>query len=226
MALTITPSSSAYSHSPGVKVTPPKLTGMSASPALFFTVFIGWVSIAVQAQPLARDASTDDTFRKQAEQHSVGPAVGPRANMTSFAPALRCMDSVFRTYGAKDVSVIVEDIPDATSKVKVGAKDMFISATSQMTRGTRAIRLIPWDKGAIYSGRDDILKGATFAIQGSISQFDETMLRKQREGAVCLVPICLGAADSDSFSGMSLDLNVVETQGLKMCIRDSPLVWP
>lgn len=177
-----------------------------------------WLLGLALAAAACAQAPAKDAFRTQAEQLSVGPAAPPVANATSFAPALRCMDGLFRSYGAKDVSVLIEDIPDATSKVKVGAKDMFLSATSQMTRGSRAVRLIPWggDGAALYKNRDDVLKSASFAVQGSISQFDETMLRKQRDGAICLGPLCIGGAESDSFSGMSLDLNMIETEGLTL----------
>jgi peptidoglycan hydrolase-like protein with peptidoglycan-binding domain len=126
------------------------------------------------------------------------------------------MDGVFKSFGVKGVKVVVEEIPDNTSKVKVGAKDMFMSATSGMTRSSQAIRLIPWDRGKVFEGREEIVKAANYAVQGSISQFDETMLRKQRDGAVCIGPLCVGAADSDSFSGLSLDLNMIETEGLTL----------
>lgn len=184
--------------------------------AAIVSLLLGCMVASVSAQPAAK-ASSPDPMRDRAIELIAGPSAGaPRLNATSFAPALRCMDDMFKNFGARGTSVVLEDIPDATTKVKVGAKDMFMSATSQMTRSSRAVRLIPWDKGAIYSGRDDVLKNAGFAVQGSISQFDETMLRKQRDGAICLGPLCIGAAESDTLSGMSLDLNVVETDGLTL----------
>jgi peptidoglycan hydrolase-like protein with peptidoglycan-binding domain len=186
-------------------------------PAVLFAALAGTVAGPAWSQgPAAEEA---DPFRRQARQMTAGPSAGaPNANMTSFATPLRCMDGLFRTYGAKGVSVLIEDIPDATSKVKVGAKDMFVSATSQMTRASRAIRLIPWVSGGVIHERkkDQVLASANFAVQGSITQFDESMLRKQRDGAVCLGPLCIGGAESDSFSGMSLDLNVIEAEGLTL----------
>ncbi len=165
----------------------------------------------------SRPASVDE-FRRQAVEASVGPSAGPpRANVTSFASAIRCMDGLFRTYGARNVAVVVEDIPDATQKVRAGAREMFTSATSAMTRGSRAVRLIPWVAGsAVAAGREDVIKNASFAVQGSVSQFDETTLRKQRDGGICLGPLCLGAAESDAFSGMSLDLSLIELEGLTL----------
>lgn len=181
----------------------------------------GGPASTVSARPPAASPSRippTDEFRRQAIEASVGPSSGPpRANVTSFAGALRCMDGLFRTFGAKNIAVVVEDIPDATQKVRAGAREMFTSATSAMTRGSRAVRLIPWvANSAVSAGREDVIKNASFAVQGSVSQFDETTLRKQRDGGICLGPLCLGAAESDAFSGMSLDLSLIELEGLTL----------
>lgn len=122
--------------------------------AAIVSLLLGCMVASVSAQPAAK-ASSPDPMRDRAIELIAGPSAGaPRLNATSFAPALRCMDDMFKNFGARGTSVVLEDIPDATTKVKVGAKDMFMSATSQMTRSSRAVRLIPWDKGAIYSGRE------------------------------------------------------------------------
>lgn len=166
-----------------------------------------------QAKP-----TTAEQNAKEAAGLAVKPSAGPpRANMTGFAQALRCMDTQFRTFGVKNVSVIIEDIPDQTKKVNVGGREMFVSATSQMTRSSRAIRLIPYDGNRrvfqdLFKGQDDIASKAAFAIQGSISQFDESLLKKQRDGGICLGVLCIGGADSDSFSGMSVDMSVLNVR--------------
>ena len=173
------------------------------------------MSASAQARDGGRpDAKPDDNLTR-AQAVAVGPSSGPpRGNLTSFAPALRCMDTLLRNYGAKDVSVILEDIPDQTKKVSVGGKEMFVSATSQMTRASRAIRLIPYDGSRmvfkdLFKDRDEIMNKARFAVQGSISQFDDAMLRKQTDGGICLGPLCIGGAESDSFTGLSLDLSML-----------------
>ena len=162
--------------------------------------------------------TTAEQNANQAIGLTIKPSAGPpRANMTGFASALRCMDSQFRIFGVKNVSVIIEDIPDQTKKVNVGGREMFVSATSQMTRSSRAIRLIPYDGNRkvfqdLFKGQDDIASKAAFAIQGSISQFDESLLKKQRDGGICLGLLCIGGADSDSFSGMSVDMSVLNVR--------------
>ncbi|MFN0185134.1 MAG: DUF4384 domain-containing protein [Aquabacterium sp.] len=171
-------------------------------------------SAAKAAPGPAAPAKADDGLR-QALTISAGPgSAAIKGNATSLAPALRCMDGLFRTHGARGISVIIEDIPDSTKKVNVGAREMFVSATSQMTRASRAIRLIPYDGNRkvfqdLFKGQEDIQHKAAFAIQGSISQFDESLLRKQRDGGICLGPLCVGGAESDSYSGLSLDIGML-----------------
>lgn len=162
--------------------------------------------------------TTAQKNERQAIELSVKPSAGPpRANVTGFTQALRCMDTQFRSFGVKNVSVIIEDIPDQTKKVSAGGREMFVSATSQMTRASRAIRLIPYDGNRrvfqdLFKGQDDIASKAAFAIQGSISQFDESLLKKQRDGGICLGVLCIGGADSDSFTGMSVDMSVLNVR--------------
>lgn len=179
-----------------------------------------WVPLllALVAGTAHASGAAADPFRDQALRQGQGPSGGPpRANVTSFAGALRCMDRQFAASGVRGVSVVLEDIPDSTRKVSAGARDMFLSATSDMTRASRGIALIPWNpNSAQVAGRERLAQDASFTVQGSVTQFDESTLRKQRDGAVCLGPLCIGAAESDAFSGLSLDLSLVENRSLTL----------
>jgi hypothetical protein len=172
-------------------------------------------AVAVSSMAMAADK---DAFEQRADKLRAGPASAPTENETGFSSGLKCMDGLFRNFGIKNVTVVIDEIPDATKKVNVGARDMFMSATSQMTRTTHAIRLVPMVESRIFteSKRERVVADADFVIQGSISQFDDSVLQKQRDGAVCLWYLCVGAAESDAFSGLGLDLNLVETTGLSL----------
>jgi len=173
--------------------------------------------VMVAASTIALAADKDE-FEAHAEKLRSGPARAPLQNDTGFSKGLRCMDGLFRAFGVKNVTVVIDEIPDATKKVNVGARDMFMSATSQMTRTTHAIRLVPMVESRVFndSARQRVVANSDFVLQGSISQFDDSMLQKQRDGAVCLWYLCIGAADSDAFSGLGLDLNLVETSGMSL----------
>ncbi len=84
-----------------------------------------------------------------------------------------------RTFGITKVTVVLDTIPDATKKINM-------AATSEMTRTTHAIRLIPVVETRVFTEaqRERMVAAADFAIQGSISQFDKSMLEKQP--AVCI----------------------------------------
>jgi len=176
------------------------------------------VTLIGAAASLIAAASDKDDFEQRADKLRAGPASAPVENETGFGKGLKCMDNLFHAYGVRHVTVVIDQIPDATKKINAGARDMFLSATSQMTRTSHAIRLVPIVDSRVFSDskRQQVVSEADFAIQGSISQFDDSMLQKQRDGAVCIWKLCIGAADSDKISGMGLDLNLVETTGMSL----------
>jgi peptidoglycan hydrolase-like protein with peptidoglycan-binding domain len=159
---------------------------------------------------------------KKADAMRTGPAQRPRLTETSFAPALRCMDLLFVGHGVRDLVVLVEDLPDRTHKVNAGGKDMVISAVSQMTRRSRAIQLIA------FSASDNTLREVierlalsmsrvpAYAIRGSVSQFDEAMVKNQSEAGVALGPLSGGAARQAGASMLALDLNMIGIPSLAL----------
>ncbi|MFN9773391.1 MAG: DUF4384 domain-containing protein [Burkholderiales bacterium] len=165
------------------------------------------------------DRYRDDVVTKT-EPMRQGPAERPRLTETSFAPALRCMDLMFITYGVRDLSVLVEDLPDPTRKVNAGGKDMIVSAVSQMSRRSRAIKLIAYSANDLTLGvllekkAQTIEELPNFAIRGSISQFDESIVRKQGEGSIAIGPLSGGAAAQAGTSMLGLDLNVIAVPSL------------
>jgi hypothetical protein len=176
------------------------------------------VALVATAASLIAAAADKDDFERRADRLRAGPASAPLSNDTGFSKGLKCMDGLFRAYGITNVTVVLDTIPDSTKKINAGARDMFMSATAEMTRTTHAIRLVPIVESRVFTEtkRERVIADADFAIQGSISQFDESMLQKQRDGAVCIWKLCVGAADSDKISGLGLDLNLVETAGMSL----------
>ncbi len=140
----------------------------------------------------------------------------PDRNVTRFEPALRCMDRLFVNYGIRGVPFMIEEIPDATKKVNVGAREMFMSATSRMSQRSGAIRLIPFQNSVILANRQDFIDNTRFVLQGSVSQLDESLVRRQRDGSICLGPICLGGAESDTYNALGLDMNVIRTSDFSL----------
>ncbi|HEX6018749.1 MAG TPA: DUF4384 domain-containing protein [Burkholderiaceae bacterium] len=102
---------------------------------------------------------------------ATGPtqAAGPLASApptSSFGPALRCMDTLLLDHGVRDLSVTVEDLTDPSQrKAQVGTRDMLITAVSDMTQRSRAIRLIVADpEGGQTTARSDSKNSAPYAV--------------------------------------------------------------
>ncbi|WP_280150897.1 DUF4384 domain-containing protein [Piscinibacter sp. XHJ-5] len=152
-----------------------------------------------------------------------GPKAAPGRSITNFSAGLRCMDNLLLDYGTRDLTVIVEDLADQTKKVNAGTKDMLISAVSDMTRRSRAIRLVAYgqDSGNTLGFLFQALKREHFAVvpqyalRGSISQFDDTIVRRNVDAGVAVTPyLNLGYAGTASASILGIDLTMLTTQDL------------
>ncbi len=163
----------------------------------------------------------DETVRARAEVKR-NPKDLPKLNSTGFKSALRCMDYLMISYGVKNLSILVEDIADSTRKVSAGPKDMVISAVSQMSRRSRAIQLVAYSindqtLGAIIGlgTRDRLIENAPdFTIRGSVSQFDDSVVKKQGEAGLNIGAVTLGGAVQGSADILGLDLSIIETTSL------------
>lgn len=160
---------------------------------------------------------------KQAVQQ--GPQVAPFRSITGFSSALRCMDNLMIDYGVRDVSMLVEDIVDQTKKVNAGTRDMLISAVSDMTRRSRAIRVVAFGRDAtnvisfLASAQRQGAYEVTpqFDIKGSVSAFDENVIRNQRDLGFGIQPfINLGVSRDAATSIMGLDLSVLTTDDMSI----------
>ena len=54
------------------------------------------------------------------------PKAAPHKAITNFSKSLRCMDSLFASYGIANLSVGSQDIPDQTEVVIAGTKDSVV----------------------------------------------------------------------------------------------------
>jgi len=149
-----------------------------------------------------------------------GPEVAPTRTITNFSQGLRCMDALMIEYGVYDVSMLVEDIRDSTEKVKAGAKDMLISAVSEMTRRSHAIRLIAFgaDSGNLVSFLASANQNTPYAIvpqydiRGSISQLDKSVAAEDVAGGLNIFRVGAGGAQTANASVLALDLAVMSTR--------------
>ena len=170
-------------------------------------------------------AAVKEETMKAAEEVRVGPEAPPFRTITNFSHALRCMDNYMITFGVRDLSVLVEDLTDQTKKVSAGTRDMLISAVSDMTKRSRAVRLVAY--GQDSSNAIGFLQQAEsksayslipqFDIKGSISQFDESVAKKETSFGVSLGEILnYGRANTGAANVIGVDLTVLDTADLSV----------
>ncbi|MEB4591655.1 hypothetical protein VSS37_11745 [Candidatus Thiothrix sp. Deng01] len=181
--------------------------------------------VAMVFMMLGGCVSLDSKLESEFREIKKGPSGAPYKSITSFSDSLRCMDDLMYAQNIRDIPVMVEDVEDKTEAVKMGVRDMLVSAISEMTYKSHAVKLILYgkDTGNLIS----FLKAANnntaygqmplYDIEGSISQFDKGIvstdasvgLFARRDGG-------MGASRGSSLSVVALDLNVLHTRDMSV----------
>lgn len=167
-----------------------------------------------------------------AESLRKGPEQLPTKNITDFNDSLRCMDGLFLSFGIArgDYVLLVEDLKDKTKKVDAGTRQMMITAISDMTRRSGALKLIAYgsDSGNLISflnesgNRGAYQNVPAFDIIGSISQFDDGIYKAQSDTSAefagtndgSILGAGGGQSSSSSVTFMTVDLGVVTSHNL------------
>jgi len=185
---------------------------------------LGPVAVGASLAACATVTDYNKDVVNRANSLAKGPQEAPALNATGFAPALRCMDITFLNYGVRNLTVLIEDVPDSTKKVNASGKDMIISAMSQMTRRSRAVNLMAFSindqtLGAVIGlgTRNKLVDTPPdFTIRGSVSQFDENLVRKQGDAGLGIGAFSAGYAKQGTASVLALDLSVINTSTLNL----------
>ncbi len=194
--------------------TPGRTLRRIAAPLLAATALGACSTVAVKSDAERRA----ETIRK-------GPEAAPFQSITSFSPALRCMDNMLIDYGVRDLSMLVEDILDQTKKVNAGTRDMLITAMSEMTRRSRAVRVVAFgkDSGNLISFLDAAQRQSAyqtipqFDIKGSVTQWDENVVRTQKDAGLGFQPfINFGVSGDAAASILGLDLSMLTTDDMSV----------
>ena len=152
-----------------------------------------------------------------------GPEDRPQRSITGFSQALRCMDTLMLDYGVRDMTMLTEEITDETKKLNAGTRDMLISSVSDMSRRSRAVRLVAFGKDTMNvisflatAQRQSAYQAIPlYDIKGSVSQFDENLIKNQKDLGFGISPfINLGIARDAASSMLALDLSVLTTSDM------------
>jgi len=177
---------------------------------------------------LALAACSEEAVKKDASAAAVaqmkGPEIAPVRTITNFSSALTCMDNLFLMYGVRDLVIVSEDLKDETKKVSAGTKDMLISSVSNMTKRSRAVRLIAFgsDSGNLITimkqeGEKKFPVLPQYGIRGSISQLDESVAKKTEGGGLAVDGFFgAGKASTASTNVLGIDLTMMRAEDLSI----------
>lgn len=196
-----------------------KPIGLLRLPALLASLLVAATLAGCGAMDVKKDVIEGANAVKK------GPEATPDRSITNFSAALTCMDNLMIDYGVRDVSTLVEDINDQTKKINAGTKDMLISAVSDMTKRSRAVRLVAYgqDSGNLIgfmqqAGRKNVYAALPqYDIKGSISQLDDSVSKKDVGGGFAVGTFfSIGAANTGSAAVLGLDLTMLSTEDLSV----------
>lgn len=160
-------------------------------------------------------ASACATWDPQTAHTVAQPKTVPVRNLTSFTPALQCMDTLFVSFGVSNVVITSAGIPDATGEVRTGTKDMLISAISRMSVKSNAFVFVDFDQSQADVAELHSLVGFTedfrvpsYYIRGAITQLDSSVIANQVGGGVAISDLQLGVSKDLVASVVSIDMNV------------------
>jgi len=153
-----------------------------------------------------------------------GPENAPTKSITNFSSALRCMDNLMISYGVQPFSVLAEDLSDKTKKLDTGTRDMLITAVSDMTKRSGAVKLIAYgsDSGNLISflqtaGKQTVYSEIPkFDIRGSISQMDSDIISKNVSAGAGIPEFGVGFSKDASGTILGLDLSMVNTSNMSV----------
>jgi Domain of unknown function (DUF4384) len=184
-----------------------------------------WLALAAAALGGCTTLDVKNKTLQETQTVRSGPEAPPFRSITGFSAGLRCMDNMMIEYGVRDVSMLVEDILDQTKKVNAGTRDMLITAVSDMTRRSRAIRINAFGRDATnvisflaqaqrQSPYDVIPQ---YDIKGSVSQFDEQVIRNTQDLGASFRPFLnLGLSRDAATNILGLDLSVLSTDDMSV----------
>lgn len=122
-----------------------------------------------------------------------GPSIPVFTMETDFSEPLACMDHLIYNLGYETMPVFVEDIDDDSGKLKVGSRNMMISALTKMSKRSKAYKIYTYginDSKNLISlfanaGRaDPYLNIPPLTIKGSITQFDKAIDLRQMSSTI------------------------------------------
>lgn len=147
------------------------------------------------------------------------PKTPATKTITSFTPALRCMDRLFAAHGQSGIGITTAGIPDSTGKVQAGTKDMLINAVNRMVTTSNAFEYIDYDAtqidlNVLFEDMKSVAQDRplpAYYIRGAVTQLDENATDSQVGAGIALPFADIGVSEDQRVSIVSLDMSIGDT---------------
>ena len=163
--------------------------------------------------------------RKDAEFQSYGytsnrPVVRPTRSLSSFSESLMCMDRMLRESQIPTTLITSKAIPDFSSRVPAAAKDMIITALSQMSRLSHAFRYVDYE---VDIARQDTVQNLTtillnnnqmqlqrpaLYVSGAIAYVDQNVINNRFDVGTSAARLDTGYSQSKNATVIGLELHL------------------
>ena len=182
-------------------------------------------SVAAAALLTLTGCATPIDARKDAEFQSYGytanrPVIRPTRSLSSFSESLMCMDRMLRESQLPTVLITSKAIPDFSSRVPAAAKDMIITALSQMSRLSHAFRYVDYE---VDIARQDTVQNLTtillnnnqmqlqrpaLYVSGAIAYVDQNVINNRFDVGTSANRLDTGYSQSKNATVIALELHL------------------
>ncbi len=148
------------------------------------------------------------------------PVVRPTRSLSSFSESLMCMDRMLRESQLPTTLITSKSIPDFSSKVPAAAKDMIITALSQMSRLSHAFRYVDYE---VDIARQDTVQNLTtillnnnqmqlqrpaLYVSGAIAYVDQNVINNRFDVGTSASRLDTGYSQSKNATVIGLELHL------------------
>ena len=184
-----------------------------------------WVCMAMLLVLFLSGCAAPMNPRKDAEFQSYAyttnrPVIRPTRSLSSFSESLMCMDRMLRESQLPTTLITSKSIPDFSSRVPAAAKDMIITALSQMSRLSHAFRYVDYE---VDIARQDTVQNLTtillnnnqmqlqrpaLYVSGAIAYVDQNVINNRFDVGTSASRLDTGYSQSKNATVIGLELHL------------------
>ena len=184
-----------------------------------------WICVGVLLVLFLSGCAAPMNPRKDAEFQSYAyttnrPVIRPTRSLSSFSESLMCMDRMLRESQLPTTLITSKSIPDFSSRVPAAAKDMIITALSQMSRLSHAFRYVDYE---VDIARQDTVQNLTtillnnnqmqlqrpaLYVSGAIAYVDQNVINNRFDVGTSASRLDTGYSQSKNATVIGLELHL------------------